>query len=127
MKILVLDDDPFRHKKFKSWFIGHDVIHAYNFSQFKAALLRNNFDYIFLDHDLNDHQAISVDTGEGRELTGLDATKLLVSMNMQRQVKQVIVHSFNPDGAKAMMKLLNDNGFNALRWVFDPRAELKVN
>jgi len=125
MNILILDDDKQRHNRFKLWFIGHSVRHVYTVKEFIQQISQNQFDYIFLDHDLNDHDAISV--SDGREQTGLDAAKALSQLPRKFWPKEVIVHSFNPMGAKAMVEELQSHGLKVLRWMFDPKAELKIN
>ena len=74
-----------------------------------------------LDHDLEDahynywNMTKAMD-GDG---TGYDFVKWLVRRdagNEQRPL--VIVHSYNPNGAKSMVNGLREHGFEAIQWPF---------
>lgn len=129
MRILILDDDENRHGTFAHWFIDHYVCHAYTFDEFVNAILNETWDIVFLDHDLNDYGKTSIgDKGYGQvEMTGLDAASQMARIPQEKRPFQVVVHSWNPPGAANMVDLLNDMGFNVLRWEFDPRARLNIN
>lgn len=135
MRVLILDDDDMRHRKFAHWFAGYDVVHVHTVDEFRNALNSPKFDYIFLDHDLNDQQYVSagvIKVGAGdlggptREMTGMDAAKFLVDNQDKMPAIQTVVHSWNPAGAMNMVKLLGDNGFHVVRWEFNPKDFLKL-
>lgn len=123
MRVLVLDDDDARHKKFAQWFAGLDVKHVYNLKTFLEAINTGKFEYIFLDHDLYDFVETN---GQSRELTGQDAAKALCMLDPQSRPDKVIVHSWNPSGAESMMGILRDAGFKPIRWVFDPSKYITI-
>ena len=120
MRILILDDDEDRHKKFAEWFNGLDVKHVYNLRSFIEAINSEKWDTVFLDHDLYDF--VDLPDGGSRELTGKDAAKALCLLDLESRPSKVIVHSWNPSGAESMMSILKDAGFNPIRWVFDPSS-----
>ena len=142
MRILVLDDDDVRHEYFARQFANHDILHVHTYSECLNALLNNDwYDVVFLDHDLNDHGYRSVADERAnyfqRSLTrfsrpglldGRDVVEDMVKMLPPEKVpSQVVVHSWNDAGGAEMMSMLNDAGYNALRWVFDPSKTIKIN
>lgn len=143
MRILVLDDDDNRHSYFRRQFIGHDVTHVHTYSKCLEALLGSEpFEVVFLDHDLNDNGYRSLAPSrpghtpremthysrEG-ELDGRDVAEDMVQiLPVEKRPYQVVVHSWNPDGANEMMAILRDGGFkNVVRWEFNPKTDLKLN
>lgn len=142
MRILVLDDDDNRHAYFDKQFPNDDVNHVHTYSKCVATLLSDDkFDVVFLDHDLNDHgykslasdkdgyiQRSMTQFSRPYELDGRDVVEDMVQfLPAEKRPGQVIVHSWNPSGAQEMMKMLKDAGFNAIRWVFNPKDNLKAN
>lgn len=144
MRILVLDDDDNRHAYFRRQFIGHDVTHVHTYSECMAALLSTpNFEVVFLDHDLNDNGYRSLAdsrpghtpkdptfySGPPEELDGRCVAEDMVTILPEdKRPYQVIVHSWNPEGAKEMLATLRDGGYeNLVRWEFNPKVDLKLN
>jgi len=116
MKILFLDDDKLRHEYIESIFkdIDQELTHVWNFDECVSALHNNEYDIVYLDHDLN----FFVEGVKGRlvELTGYDVAKWIV-MHLTYKPR-IIVHSWNPVGADNMYTLLHDNGFNVVKRPF---------
>ena len=104
MKILILDDDLVRHQLFRDNFgYGlHDLTMVTTVDQTISKLALNNYDAVFLDHDLGGHQMV---VSGGKEPTGYDVAVWLKN-NPDRCPETVIIHSFNPDGARKMKELL---------------------
>lgn len=100
-KVLVLDDDLTRHKKFKQKLIGNEVIHVTNAEE-AIFYLKNEevFDVVFLDHDLGGKQNVI----SGKE-TGYEVA-CWIRDNPEKRPNQIVIHSFNPVGAKNMMEVL---------------------
>lgn len=96
MKILFLDDDYQRIKRIKEQCIGHEL-HIVTTAQDAIAALGSGivFDVVSLDHDLGGQQMVS--SGDG---TGYEVAVFISQMDVPPQ--RVILHTFNPDGAKAM-------------------------
>lgn len=124
MKILILDDDDTRHRRFAQWFGGYEVDHTFTYAQFAQKYMAGKYDYVFLDHDLNDNAYASVSKTENRELTGLDAAKLVAEH--PDHAEHAVVHSWNPEGAKYMLHTLRQANVPVTRWEFDPKEDLKL-
>ncbi len=105
MKILVLDDVSARHDVFGDRWAEHDVTHVFTYEEAIAALDREQFARLSLDHDLR--LALPV---EG-ERTGFDvALHLVEKVPRERWPKQVLLHSHNALGRRAMAELLTAAG-----------------
>jgi CheY-like chemotaxis protein len=100
MDILILDDDLCRHEFFNMALIGHIVKSTTTAAETIEELKSNNFDVVFLDHDLGGQQMV-----ESGDNTGYEVAKWL-SEHPNRIPNQVIIHSFNPAGAKNMKAVL---------------------
>ena len=135
MKILILDDDDMRHRRFAQWFAGYDCTHCFTYDQFAKAFGTGKFDYTFLDHDLNDNQYRSVKEIDGdnipgyigpctKELTGQDAARLVAGD--PERAGHVVIHSWNPYGAREMEKTLRDIPGGVTVWTFNPKEDLKL-
>ena len=122
LRILVLDDDDIRHEWFKEYFKDHEAQHVYTVNGAITALISDpQYDFVFLDHDLNDHKYESTAAGMyGRtELTGTDVAQFIAEiLEPAKKPKQVVVHSWNPDGARRMLGLLKDAGIKTHKWEF---------
>lgn len=110
MRILVLDDDVRRHSGFARALIPHRVWHVYDYHRACSVLQREErFDVVYLDHDINDFGKRSMGPGmygSSRELTGLDVAAFIAGLPEEKRPKQVITHTWNPDGGKAILKAL---------------------
>ena len=100
MKILILDDDFSRHKEFNKRLIGCSVTNVETSKEAIQKLEEEIFDIVFLDHDLGG--MVFMQSGEN---TGFEVAKWL-SENEAKQPRRIIIHSFNPVGAKNMKSLL---------------------
>lgn len=106
MKILILEDDENRVQKFKQNFIGCELFITHLPSQANEWLEKEEFDFIFLDHDLEDSHYI-VDC-VSNETTGLCTAEFLGNnMNLSKKAT-VVVHSLNPNGRTRMMAALGE-------------------
>lgn len=124
MRILVLDDDDVRHERFKDYFRGHEVSHVYTVDGAITALIGDPvFDFAFLDHDLNDyhHKSLHNDGGYGKvELNGVDVASFIARiLDVEKRPREVVVHSWNPAGARSMINILRDASIKTHQWVFD--------
>jgi hypothetical protein len=103
MKILFLDDDEFRWKKFKNENPNADAtwVSSYNAA---VTLLENTdtcYDLAYLDHDLAFY-----------ERTGMDFVNYIVSK--KKRIERFICHSMNPIGRENMATKLYGNGYAVL-------------
>lgn len=105
-KILILDDQDFRHEGFKQAYEDMDVelFHAKSYKQFKELLEKDHYSFIWLDHDL------------GSKKNGCDAARLIVELKKTPAV--VYVHSANWAGAIEMVKIIHGAGIMAGRFDF---------
>lgn len=120
----MLDDDVRRHGGFAKALLGHKVLHVYDYNKCIAALGREVFDIVYLDHDLNDFGRRSTAgplngkfTPVGRELTGVDVATFIVQLSPDKRPKKIVIHTWNPDGGRAMLMNLLDAGVDA---VYEP-------
>lgn len=113
MRILFLDDNAERHRKFLQEHIGCDVVQAWTAKEAiaalaAAALVGREWDLVSLDHDLSDDQQLACVRGEDIAKAG-EGTGYDVALWMEEhpvKVRHVVVHSFNPTGAERMAKAL---------------------
>lgn len=111
MRILVLDDDDIRHQAFARRFINHSVVHAMTVDEACDALNKEKFDLVHLDHDLNDHghRSVAASMYGQVELTGFDVARFIArDLTIDNRPDRVVIHSWNPPGAKMMAEILRD-------------------
>jgi CheY-like chemotaxis protein len=128
MKILILDDDDFRHAYFVDQ-LGekHDVTITHTYDECIAALALKKFDCVLLDHDLNNFSYESIIQGPECDLeaNGMDVCRFLISMPRNMWPRQVIVHSKNTQCGNNMASELRCAGIqHVIRWEFDPNVNL---
>ena len=103
MRILILDDEAYRHVVLNKKLAGNEIINTYTFDQAIAALSGFKFDVLFLDHDLE-----HVDSTH----TGYDVCQFIKSkLPKDKHPNQVVIHSMNPVGAHQMDQTLQGLGF----------------
>lgn len=104
MRALFLDDDEVRHNLLRENSIGngYDTRHVKTVAQALKALSMVEFDFVSLDHDLGGNTFVD----PSKEETGLDVARYI--SKMENPPPCVRVHSFNPEGAKEMVKVLKE-------------------
>lgn len=105
MKILILEDDPDRVKRFKSHLIEHDVTYTDDTKACIQLLNSDTFDAVFLDHDL--FGKTYVKSGEN---TGYEVAEWLGN-NPDKKPDLIIIHSLNGNGAKLMQEAIKSNSY----------------
>jgi CheY-like chemotaxis protein len=102
MRIFILDDSKERLHTFSSKLIGHVVFTAMTASEAISILERESpFDHIYLDHDLGGQAMVPSGPGTGYEVAQW------LSQHPEKTINcDIIIHSFNPDGAKNMASFL---------------------
>jgi len=100
MRILILDDDKSRLVKFKKKFFNHTTECVETAKAAINKLDAENYDYVFLDHDLGGQ--VYVPSGDN---TGYEVAKWLAE-NPHKQPEVIVIHSFNPVGAENMKRVL---------------------
>jgi CheY-like chemotaxis protein len=102
VRVLVLDDEQYRHDVFARRFAADDVTHVRTVAEALAALRGPRFDLAQLDHDLG--------SGDG---TGRDVAEAIAAMPGLHRPHFVSVHSFNPPGGRLMVAILRQAGVQA--------------
>jgi response regulator RpfG family c-di-GMP phosphodiesterase len=97
MKVIFLDDSEQRQQAMKS--ILPCIIQTYTADETIEAIKKEKkVDYLFLDHDLGGQ--VYVDSNEYN--TGMTVAKWLTKNKETLDIGYIILHSFNPAGAKNM-------------------------
>jgi|GEM_PF-1845432 len=113
LRILILDDDPhpddpenpakagqFRIKQFNRKFIGNIVKWVMTAEEAIAELAENDWDAVFLDHDLGGETYVESGPGTGYEVA------VWLERNPDRQPAQIFIHSLNTSGRDRMKAAL---------------------
>ena len=103
MKVFILEDDPLRIKWFKRKFIGTEIEYTDNVKDAKKILENENFDTLFLDHDLGGQVFVSCE----EENTGSGLANWIVNTN--RKYETIVIHSMNPIGSHNMKCILTSS------------------
>ena len=120
-----MDDDPIRHMFFSKKFDDNTKFEVTQVTLVETAmqLLQNEkWDIVYLDHDMADHEPLN----EIREmygthkLTGQTITRFIKSLPKDMHPKEVIVHSWNFDGATKMVQDLESVEILAKHVPFNP-------
>jgi len=96
MNVLVLEDDARRHLAFTRKLIGTNLQIVETAAEAIGLLEERDWDYLFLDHDLGGQQMVESGPGTGYEVA------VWLEEHEDRQPPNIVIHSFNPDGAKKM-------------------------
>lgn len=117
MKILFLDDDPSRHAKFRMAHIGRNVTYVWTADEAIKAIKEMFFDHMSLDHDLAAKLNGELPPiGEG---SGYDVALFIAELPEEKRPKLIVVHSFNPEGARRMAIAVKRAGIQVLRVPFN--------
>jgi len=115
MRVLIVDDNPDRHRVFAQVYRAEDVDHAFKFSQAVKFLNSKRYNIVQLDHDLGDFQEPEIESvgmyGGAFELTGYHvALHVVLDLPKEQWPDRVVIHSVNPTGAKSIANLLEKHG-----------------
>jgi CheY-like chemotaxis protein len=101
MHILILEDSAHRIAWFKAALKEHKLIFCAHARAAKQALRKNQFDLIFLDHDLHGEPVDPESENSGCEVAHYIAEHEIESI--------VVIHSENPLGSDAMAAILENS------------------
>lgn len=104
MKILFLDDDKDRHRKFRERTIGCVVTFVFTYEEAIAALDAHVFDEAHLDHDLSEMAAAGFPAHGER--SGTDVAEHIAGMSPANRPKRIVIHSLNVNGSRRMESIL---------------------
>jgi predicted hydrolase (HD superfamily) len=117
MKILILDDSEDRMERFKEGIErlksqGVTVWTTYVYNQntaMRALDSQKDFDYIFLDHDLDNEQLEYKE-----ENNGLNVVDYLIKINYKKDVN-IVIHSWNIVKGCEMKRRLENAGYSPVQ------------
>lgn len=116
MKILIVDDEPARHKIFlKRLSHGNSIVIVRSYHAAVRELERTGrFDRVYLDFDLDEYSDSSVEYGEfSKHRNGIEVAKFVASLPDSKKPKEVIVHSLNASRAPIMLAELESGNIKA--------------
>jgi len=108
MKVLFLDDESWRHEaltlmlNFSPRERSYDITHVYNAEEFRQALRLGPFDMVCLDHD---RDVVRAETGYHAALDFVASA---------HQPTMCLVHSWNPEGATRISRVLRKAGHQVM-------------
>ncbi|MEO8572793.1 MAG: cyclic-phosphate processing receiver domain-containing protein [Pyrinomonadaceae bacterium] len=124
ISVFLLDDDRRRHRWFEKRFAGDDLVIAETVEDAKKFLAEENYDAIFLDHDLLPHHYESNDHNDFGT-TGFAIAEFLNERADLQRAATIIVHTRNADAAIPMVQKLRETGRN-VEYVAFPMLDLKI-
>ena len=124
ISVFLLDDDRRRHRWFEKRFAGDDLDIAETVEDAKGFLAKENYDAIFLDHDLLPHHYESNDHDD-YATTGYAIAEFLNERSDLQRAATIIVHTRNADAAIPMVQKLRETGRN-VEYVAFPMLDLKI-
>lgn len=128
-RVFILEDDPLRISRFCAAGIGLHITVATSMDQ-ATMLWLPPYDIVLLDHDLGGRVMISEEdpnTGSAfcRWLPPFSKSHVREMLSMpfseSRVPSRVVIHSYNPEGAKNMGALLEERGVSAVLHPMDPK------
>jgi hypothetical protein len=123
IRVFLLDDDRRRHEWFAARFKGDVIDVADNVAQARDFLGTNNYDAIFLDHDLHPEHYESSTPDDER--TGYAIALWLASNPDLQRASTILVHTRNADGAMRMVEELRRAG-RSVEFVPFPMLEERI-
>ena len=118
MKLFILEDDPQRIRLFREVMFSrsttpfHDATFAEKLEGDGGAfeLFEPPYDLICLDHDLGGRQMVDSDEEETGAAFVRWMTQAFSPEELSRET-EIIIHSYNYEGAREMARLLREAGF----------------
>jgi len=123
IRVFLLDDDRRRHRWFATRFKGDVIDVAHDVGEARELLGANNYDAIFLDHDLHPEHYESSTPDDER--TGYAIALWLASNPELQRASTILVHTRNADGAMRMVEELRRAGRSA-EFVPFPMLEERI-
>ncbi len=124
ISVMLLDDDERRHRWFEKRFAGDELSIAVTVEEAKELLAENNYDAIFLDHDLLPHHYESYDHRDSAN-TGYAIAEWLNERADLQRAATIIVHTRNADAAITMVQKLRESG-RSVEYCAFPMLDLKI-
>lgn len=124
ISVFLLDDDRRRHRWFEKRFSGDTIAIAETVAAAKELLEQENYDAIFLDHDLLPHHYESNDHDDFAN-TGFAIAEWLNQRPELQRAATIIVHTRNADAAIPMVQKLRETG-RSVEYCAFPMLDLKI-
>ncbi len=105
--IIVLDDNPNRHRSFARYLVGHRVKHVHTAAEALGAIDTLRPRLIFLDYNLDEFGTPIEESGTGMDV----ATWLVAHERDLKPTPLIVVHSLNLAHGPQMAELLIEGGF----------------
>jgi CheY-like chemotaxis protein len=103
MRILILDDDPFRHEVLAERYAADERVHTYTFFEALQQLRNGPYDLMLLDHDLGPGSVSPLPYLE--EHTGNTFAQFVCELLTESlRPARVIVHTCNSIGGFKMLE-----------------------
>lgn len=100
MKILILEDDKERLASFRRELIGHEVFYTDMADTAIKQLEENEWDFLFLDHDLGGEVFVTRIKNTGYEVA------IWLEEHPERKPSTIYLHSLNPNGRMRMKQAI---------------------
>lgn len=101
MRVFILEDDSRRVGRFRRELIGNRVDHAETLAAGREMVRENEYDLIFLDHDLGGKEMVDpADEDTGYHLA------LFIAADEKNKRTPCVVHSCNPAGSDSIVGAL---------------------
>ncbi len=116
MNILIVDDEPKRHKIFlRRMSAGNNLVIVNSFYGAVREINSNRkFDLVSLDYDLDQYVENEIETGHfSKYQSGIDVAKFIAELPEHKKPRKVIVHSLNASRAPIMLAELESGGIKA--------------
>ena len=123
IRVFLLDDDKRRHRWFAARFKGDVIDVAHDVTRAQQLLSANNYDALFLDHDLHPEHYESSTPDDER--TGYAIALWLASNPDLQRASTILVHTRNAEGAMRMVEELRRAGRSA-EFVPFPMLEERI-
>lgn len=122
MKVLILEDDENRIEWFYKKLFGYSLDVTKDPKKAIELLFNNEYDFIFLDHDLQPHHYTMIGM-ENQSLIHDEETGYAVADWLGKNPNfckdaNIIIHSMNPTGSQRMLKALNVT--RKAQWIYYP-------
>lgn len=114
-RVFVLEDDPQRIRLFREALFHADATFAESCAE-AIEKFAPPYAVMSLDHDLGG----KVFVNSAEENTGAGFCRWLPEKAPDMWSPVVVVHSYNPDGARTMMRTLAGKGYKAIQQPFGP-------
>ena len=111
LRIFLLDDDSQRHDWFAKRFKGDTLDVATEPARAIELLSENQYDAVFLDHDLLPEHYYAEEFDDER--TGYAVAHWLARNPERQSASSIVVHTRNADGAMRMVEMLRRVGRHA--------------